>query len=815
MKKTTLICIILLTAIGIIKAQNYTISGYITNEKSGETFISASVFDSNSKKGTVSNTYGFYSLTIPKGNVAMIYSYIGHAPRELNFNLTKDTVINIRLSESIELKEVTVTANRKELGVQGTQMSAIEVPVSQLKTVPTLFGETDILKALQLLPGVKPGVEGAAGFYVRGGGPDENLFLLDGIPIYNVNHMGGFFSVFNADAIKSVTLYKGSFPARFGGRLSSVLDIQMNDGNNQKLHGNVTVGLISSKANLEGPLFDKNTTFSLSARRTYFDILSQPIISYAAKQNGGSDKASAGYYFYDVNAKITHKFSDKDRLFLSTFMGDDAIYSSIQNNYSNDDNGSSSSKLKLGWQWGNFVTALRWNHVISNKLFMNTTAAYTRYRFNMDIGTTETAKTLVPPSTTTQSVNLGYRSGIEDYTAKVDFDYTPNPNHDIKFGGAYTNHTFRPGVAVTNAKFQNDTSTQKMDTVIGDKNIFSHETALYFEDNITINHFIKANAGLHYSAFFVQGQFYNSLQPRLGLRLLLNDKLSFKAGYAAMSQNIHLLSNNNISLPTDLWVPVTKRIKPMNSHQYSAGIFYNLLNLVDLSIESYYKSMNNLVEYKDGASFIGSSSGWEDKVCMGRGWAYGVEFLAQKSIGKTTGWIGYTWAKSERLFDRPGEVLNYGEVFPTKYDIRNYLSVVVSHKFSKKIDVSANWVYGTGIAGTLALQNYYAAPLPGETYSYDNSLPYISKRNNFRYPDYHRLDLGINFHKQLKHGIRTWNFSIYNAYNRMNPFLIYPSTKYEFVYTNNSTMAQQIESKVLKQITIFTFIPSVSYSYKF
>ncbi|HEY6915171.1 MAG TPA: TonB-dependent receptor, partial [Paludibacter sp.] len=686
MKKTKLICLILLTTIGIGKAQNYTISGYITDEKSGETFISASVYDSNTKKGTVSNTYGFYSLTIPKGKVSMIYSYVGHAPQELNFSLNKDTVINIHLKESIELKEVTVTANRKELGVQGSQMSAIEVPISQLKTVPTLFGETDILKALQLLPGVKPGVEGAAGFYVRGGGPDENLFLLDGIPIYNVNHMGGFFSVFNADAIKSVTLYKGSFPARFGGRLSSVLDIQMNDGNNQKLHGNLTVGLISSIANLEGPLFDKNTTFSLSARRTYFDILTQPIINYAARQNGSGEKASAGYYFYDVNAKVTHKFSDTDRLFLSTFMGDDVIYSNIQSSNSNYSNGSNSSRLKLGWQWGNFVTALRWNHIINNKLFMNTTAAYTRYRFNMDIGTTDVEKTLVPTNSTTRSTNLGYRSGIEDYSAKVDFDYTPNPNHDIKFGCSYTYHTFRPGVTVTQFKFQNDTSKSQMDTVIGDKNIFSHETALYFEDNITINHFIKANAGMHYSAFFVQGKFYNSLQPRLGVRLLVNDKLSFKAGYAAMSQSIHLLSNNNISLPTDLWVPVTKRIKPMNSHQYSVGVFYNLLNLVDLSVESYYKSMNNLVEYKDGASFIGSSTGWEDKVCMGRGWAYGVEFLAQKSIGKTTGWIGYTWAKSERLFDRPGEVLNYGEVFPTKYDIRNYLSIVVSHKFNKKID---------------------------------------------------------------------------------------------------------------------------------
>jgi len=818
MKKLKIFCSFLFLFAGITHAQNHTISGYITDDKSGETLISASVFDSKSNKGAVSNLYGFYSITLPRRNVEINYSYVGYRAQKQNFYLTKDTIINISLSQAVSLGEVTVIGNRKEIGVQGSQMSAIEVPISQLKAVPALFGESDIIKALQLLPGVKAGVEGGAGFYVRGGGPDENLFLLDGIPVYNINHMGGFFSVFNADAIKNVTLYKGSFPARFGGRLSSVLDIRMNDGNTEKLHGNISIGLISSKANLEGPLFDKKTTFSISARRTYFDLLTQPIINLAAKQNGAIGNTSAGYYFYDLNAKITHRFSAKDKIFLSTFMGDDVVYSNIQNGYSSSNNGSQTDKLKLGWAWGNFISSLRWNHIINNKLFMNTTAAYTRYRFNMDIGTSTFNKTINPPSTTSESISLGYRSGIEDYSAKVDFDYTPAPNHDVKFGGNYTYHTFRPGVSVSQLQSQNDSSTLKMDTVIGDKNIFSHETALYLEDNITINYFLKVNVGLHYSAFIVENQFYNSLQPRLGLRLLINDKLSIKAGYAAMSQNIHLLSNNNISLPTDLWVPVTKRIKPMNSNQYSVGIFYNLLNILDLSVEGYYKTMNNLVEYKDGASFLGSSTGWENKVYMGRGWAYGTEFLAQKTIGKTTGWIGYTWAKSERLFDRPGQVLNNGEVFPTKYDIRNSLSIVLSHKLSEKIDISATWVYNTGISGTLALQTYTAYPLPdvniGSSYFYSstgNSLNYISKRNNFRYPDYQRLDLGINFHKQLKHGLRTWNFSVYNAYNYMNPFLIYPSTEYNYNYGTYT----QTETKVLKKITIFPIIPSLSYSYKF
>ena len=811
MKKILLGSIFSLLIFNALSAQNYTISGYISDVKSGETLISSSIYDINSKKGAVSNAYGFYSLTLPNGNVDMQYTYIGYAAQHRAFKLSKDTIINIKLSQSTELKEITVIGQQKEIGVKGTQMSAIEVPISMIKSVPTLFGETDVLKALQLLPGVKAGTEGSAGFYVRGGGPDENLFLLDGVPVYNVNHLGGFFSVFNADAIKNVTLYKGGFPARFGGRLSSVLDIRMNDGNNQKVHGNLTVGLISSKINLEGPLFSEKTTFNISARRTYFDILAQPIIKLAAAASESNSNILAGYYFYDMNAKISHKFSDNDRLYLSTYMGDDVIYANIRDSYNNYENGTEENRIKLNWNWGNLITAMRWNHIINNKLFMNTTATFTRYRFDMSVGTSFENKITSPPSTQFASTTIGYRSGIEDYGAKVDFDYSPSPNHDIKFGGDYTNHTFRPGVSVAQSKYQRDTLVQETDTTIGNSNVYSHETALYFEDNWSINSFIKANVGLHYSTFFVQDEFYHSLQPRLSLRALINDKLSVKAGYAAMSQYIHLLSNSNISLPTDLWVPATKRVKPMNSHQFSAGVFYNLLDIVDLSVETYYKSMNNLIEYKDGATFLGSSTGWEDKVAIGKGWAYGVEFLAQKSVGKTTGWIGYTWSKSDRLFNRVGQEINNGEVFPAKYDRRHDLSIVVSHKFSEKFDVAATWVYNTGSNGTLGLQNYMTNQYPGSSFSYFTSVPYISKRNNYRLPDYHRLDLGVNFHKQKKHGIRTWNFSVYNAYFQQNPFLIMIREKYSY----NPITGVSTTRKSLNKLTLFPFIPSISYTYKF
>ncbi len=793
-----------------IFAQKVTISGYITDKSSSESLISASMYETTSGKGTVSNTSGFYSLTLPAGEINIRYTYVGYKPEYRKLTVRKDTMINVSMSGSTELNEITLYSAR-ETGVKGSQMGAVEIPAGQIKSIPTLFGETDVIKALQLLPGVQGGTEGSAGLYVRGGGPDENLLLLDGIPVYNVNHMFGFFSVFNADAVKNVTLYKGNFPARFGGRLSSVVDIVTNDGNDQKIHGNFSVGLISSKFNLEGPIIKGKTTFNISFRRTYADILAQPIIKLALKEGDANDNANAGYYFYDFNAKISHKISDNDRLHLSFYSGDDAIYLGYKNKSISGGNITESQKIKVDWDWGNLITALRWNHIINSKLFLNTTASYTRYRFDMGIGTYMEGKTINPPSSYKEEIEMGYKSGIEDYSVKADFEYTPSPAHDIKFGANYTYHTFRPGVFVAKMSMS-ESNTANIDTTFGDKNVMSHETMLYAEDNMNIGPFIKANVGLHYSTFFVQDQFYHSLQPRLSMRFLISDKLSAKAGYAAMSQYIHLLSNNSISLPTDLWVPVTKRITPMKSHQVSAGLFYNLMDKLDLSLETYYKTMDNLIEYKDGATFLGSTTGWEDKVCMGRGWAYGVEFLAQKSFGKTTGWLGYTWSKSERQFNKPGQELNDGNVFPAKYDRRHDVSLTMTHKFSDKFDLSGTWVYSTGNCGTLALQNYIGQSIPFNNYGYYyNVLDNVSSRNNYRYAPYHRMDLGVNFHKQKKHGIRTWNISVYNAYNQLNPFIVYPSSSGSF----DASTGQWTYKKSLKQLSIFPIIPSISYSYKF
>ncbi|MHB9056104.1 MAG: TonB-dependent receptor [Paludibacteraceae bacterium] len=799
-----------------LQAQNYTISGYIADKSSGETLLNASVFENQSGKGTVSNNYGYYTITLNSGNVSLDYSYVGYSPETKEFLLTKDTTINIKLDASISLKEVTVVGKSNELGVKGSQMSAIEVPIEQIKNIPTLFGENDLIKALQLLPGVQSGTEGSAGLYVRGGGPDQNLILMDGIPIYNVNHMFGFFSAFNTDAVKNVTLYKGNFPARFGGRLSSVVDVRMKDGDDKNYHGNFNLGLISSKFNLEGPIWKEKTTFNISARRTYIDIISQPVIRYYEKKNNGGEdsKTTAGYYFYDLNAKFTHKFSDKDKLYLSAYMGDDDIYTKYRTGYTSTNEKKKSQWMNLKWDWGNAIVALRWNHLLGNKLFMNSTAAYTRYRSNMNVGylSENIDKTVDPPKTQTEEYKVGYRSGIEDYSLKVDFDYYPNTYHDVKFGADYTYHTFRPDVSTFYMFNNQNNQNLKLDTVIGQGNIYSHETKTYLEDNILITDWLKVNTGLHFSTFHVQKKNYLSLEPRFGMRVLLNDRLSLKAGYAHMNQYIHLLSNSSISLPTDLWVPTTKLIEPMKSDQYSFGAFYNMKNILDFSIEGYYKNMNNLIEYKDGASFMGESSGWEEKVVVGRGWSYGVEFLAQRSFGKTTGWLGYTWSKTERLFDSPGQELNYGRVFPAKYDRRHDVSLTITHKFSEKIDISGNWVFATGNTATLGLQTYQGPIIPntGQSYS-NNSQIYISSRNNYRYNNYHRMDLGVNFHKKKKRGIRTWNISIYNVYNQLNPFMVYKSTEGSM---NMNTGQYETES-VLKQVTLFPIIPSITYSFKF
>lgn len=778
-----------------------TVSGTVTDKATGETLIGATILDEISGKGTVTNAHGRYSFTIHQDSVRLRVSYVGYATQLFSLKLDKATEINIRLEPAVELQAVTIRAERPT-DPKSSQLSAIAIPVEHLKSVPVLFGEVDVLKTLQLMPGVQGGSEGMSGMYVRGGGPDENLFLLDGVPIYNVSHLGGFFSAFNADAVKNVTLYKGSFPARFGGRLSSVLDITTNNGNDKEYHGSVNIGLISAKLALEGPIVKEKTTFSISARRTYYDLLMQPVLSLM--NNGEFEKLRAGYYFYDFNGKITHKFSERSRLYASYYMGDDKVYARIKYDESYDGD-IYRETMKMNMDWGNIVGSLRWNYVINPQLFMNITGSFTRYRNDIGMGLEYYGEYEDYEGAfrhEEESMEMTYKSGIRDYAVRADFDYSPDPNHSIKFGGSMIHHVFTP--EVLGMQLQYDYSNQmeafNMDTTLGQSVVHANEINLFAEDDWTITDALKLNAGLALSGFAVEGTFYPSIQPRLSGRWLLSDDFSAKFGYAYMTQYLHLLSTSGINMPTDLWVPVTARIAPMNAHQVAAGLSYNLLSILDLSLEGYYKSMDNLMEYKDGASFFGSSVGWEDKVCLGRGWAYGLEFLAQKTVGTFTGWIGYTWSKTMRLFDRPGQVLNNGNPFPAKYDRRHDFSIVLMYKPNDRFDISATWVYSTGNAATLGMQEFEAP-------WYMEEISYVESRNNFRMPDYHRMDIGMNFHKKKKHGVRTWNISIYNVYNRKNPYMIYEGTHYNPVSGN-------YEGRLM-QLSIFTILPSISYQYRF
>lgn len=769
-----------------------TVSGTVTDARTGETLIGATILETTSGKGTVTNAHGRYTLTPGVTTAELRVSYIGYTPQQFTVGMRRDTALNVRLEPSVNLEEVTITADRVQRH-EVSQMSAIEIPVEQIKMVPVIFGEADILKAIQLLPGVQSGGEGQSGLYVRGGGPDENLFLLDGIPLYNVNHLGGFFSAFNSNALKNVTLYKGSFPARFSGRISSVLDITTNNGNDKEWHGTASVGLIAANVSVEGPIVKERTTLSASLRRTYFDILMQPLIMMAAAETGGD--MNAGYYFYDLNAKLTHKFNDRSRLYASFYMGDDALYAKIS------EGGGFYNKeyMKIHYGWGNMSAALRWNYELTPQLFMNVTGAYTRYRNLLSVGG-EMEERLYDGTLDREEMEMSYNSGIQDFTARADFDYTPRPEHNIRFGGVVTHHLFSPEVAGFKMRSEESgTVLENIDTTLGESKVRAEEMTLYVEDDWSITDVLKVNAGVALAGFAVEGAFYPSVQPRLSGRLMLSDDLSLKAGYAYMTQYLHLLSTSNVSLPTDLWVPVTRRIPPMNSHQVALGAFYNRWD-IDFSAEVYYKWMNNLMEYLPGSTFFGNSTGWEDKVCLGQGRAYGLELLAQKTVGKVTGWVGYTLSRTLRQFD----MLNDGKEFPAKYDRIHDLSITLQYKHSDNFDIAVTWVYATGNTATLALHQFEGQEESAQWTSdglATSSYGYVESRNNFRMPSYHRMDVSLNFHKQKKHGVRTWNISVYNLYNRQNPFLVYRGYRHG--------------SPVLKQLSLFPILPSVAYIYKF
>lgn len=789
MRKLLFLLLFFLTFTGF--AQKYTIKGYIKDGKSGESLIGATVLDAKSLAGTTSNYYGFYSVTLPKDSVKLIVQYVGYQPQQFNFILKKDTAININLLSSV-LEEVVISSERNVDPIQEvTQMSSIKVPIAQIKALPALMGEVDVLKVMQLLPGVQSGNEGGSGLYVRGGGPDQNLILLDGVPVYNASHLFGFFSVFNSDAINHVELIKGGFPARYGGRLSSVIDINMKEGNKERLKGEGSVGLVASRLTLEGPIDDKST-FIISGRRTYIDILSRPFIALASEGNG-----SGGYYFYDLNAKLNRKLSDRDRIYLSAYMGDDKAFARYSNVYYPGDGTEVRYRNRFGLNWGNITSAFRWNHEVNNKLFSNTTLTYSRYRFN--IGAESYTKRRQNNTSTREEFIARYYSGIEDFAAKVDFDFLPNPDHYIRFGANAIHHTFDPGAA----HFKVSYDSEKIDTTFAPFRHKALEFAAYIEDDYKISSRLKANAGLHLSGFLVGSTFYPSLQPRVSGRYLINSNLSAKISYAKMTQFIHLLTNSGLGMPTDLWLPSTEKVAPQQSDQIALGIAQTVKSQYEFSVEAYYKDMRNVIEYKDGAGFENVTQGWEEKIEVGNGRSYGAEFFLQKKEGRFSGWIGYTLSWTERQFEN----LNNGNWFPFRYDRRHDISIALMQNIRQGVDFSAVWVFGTGNAITLPVATYNRGSVPMEISDFNNNfwdqeIMHYDGRNGFRMRNYHRLDLNISFKKQKRWGERAWTVGTYNTYSRYNPFFM------DLGYDRRG-------NRRFIQYTLFPLIPSVTYNFKF
>ena len=784
MMKNLLVFCLLLYSTAAQAQKKYSISGYVKDSLSAENLIGASVLFKGQQKGVNSNGYGFYSITLPEGHYLLMASYVGYNSAHLEIDLNKNTSLNFLLNQhTSNNEEVIVYAKKKDANVTSAQMGKIDLSMAQVKSLPVLFGEIDIMKTLQLLPGVSNAGEGNTGLYVRGGGPDQNLIMLDDAIVYNTGHLFGFFSIFNGDAIKNTSLIKGGMPAQYGGRLSSVLDVSMKEGNMNKYEVEGGLGLLASRLSVQGPIIKQKASFIVSYRRTYLDLLVSPFVPRSSSFYG------SGYYFYDLNVKVNFQFSEKDRIYLSGYFGRDVFnYNDARRSFSTD------------IPWGNSTATLRWNHVFNRRLFANTTLLYNDYKFAFN-GAQD-------------NFVLNLSSGIHDLSAKTDFDYYLNPKHKIRFGGLYTFHTFTPNILnghQDSVVFAPDNSNIK----------YAREAAVYIQDDWQASAKIDISAGIRFSGFEQVGPFtiyqtdangnktdsthfgkgqnvktYGGPEPRFTFRYLLNEQTSLKASVSRNLQYIHLVSNAGTTLPTDLWVPSTYLVKPQTSWLYSAGLFKNFNNnMFEASVELYYKEMQNQIEYQQG--YTPSLSDPENFFVFGKGWSYGAEWYVNKSKGRWTGWLGYTLSWTWRQFPD----LNNGQKFPAKYDRRHDISIVNVYELNKHWKFSAVFVFASG----------NATSYPEKFYVIEGVLTQdFSRINQYRLPPYDRLDLAAIYtptHKLNKKLYSNWVFSIYNVYDRLNPYFIY------FDQTGspyNGTLQVQA-----KKVSLFPILPSVTWNFHF
>ncbi len=786
-----------------LSAQTNTLSGYVKDAKTGEALIGATVYIPEESKGATTNVYGFYSITLNSAVHLVKYSYVGYDNVIKTIDFKDHIRINVELSEAEDLlDELVVEASQSDENTTSAQMGKIDLSMDKIKTIPAFMGEVDVLKTIQFLPGVSSGGEGNTGFYVRGGGPDQNLILLDEATVYNASHLFGFFSVFNADAIKNVSLIKGGMPSNYGGRLSSVLDITMKDGNYKSFQADGGLGLIASRLTLQGPIKKDTSSFIISGRRTYIDVLVEPFIPDTSSSKG------SGYFFYDLTAKLNWRLSDKDRLYFSGYFGRDVF------KFNNTD-----LDFVFKVPWGNATASMRWNHLFSDRLFVNTTAVFTDYDFAFEGGTNDFIFKL--------------SSGVRDGNLKQDYTFYPNSFHNIKFGWNYTLHRFIPSSTEVSS---NDVLFDTGDEV----KIYGNEAAIYLLDEWDINENLKINAGFRLSMYQHIGPFtryfknpntgttdstitYNNFQPiktyfgpepRFSARYLFQDNSSFKLGIAHNYQYIHLASISSVSLPTDLWFPSTEIVKPQIGTQYSVGYFKNFNeNKYEASVELYYKDLKNLIEYKEN-SFPEDNlnNNVDNQLTFGRGYSYGAEFFLKKRMGYINGWVGYTYSKTMRQFDE----IDDGGWFPAKYDRRNDLSVVLQYDLNDRINIGAVFVYATGNSITLPERRWFSLE--------ENRIITVwSERNAYKLDPYHRVDISLtidakpfrtvvnkqtNEATQIKKKVTSsWNFSVYNVYNRANPYFIF------FDYSGDPS--QGTVDFGANQVSLFPILPSITWNFKF
>lgn len=765
-----------------------TISGYVTNQANGEKLIGATIRIMGTTMGITSNEYGYFALSVPQGSYSLRVSYVGFQAVTTQIELSQDVNLDIELvAANVLMDEVSVVSVVDK--VQDIQMSSFKVDMELIKKLPAIGGEVDPLRVLQLLPGVQFGTEGTAGFNVRGGSQDQNLILLDGVPMYNVSHLFGFLSVFNADAIQNMDLTKGAFPARYGGRLGSVLDISMKEGSKEGISGNVGLSTIASTFFLEGPMAGEKMTFMISARRSFLEPILIPA-SRQQKKNNGASGGQSNYSFYDINAKVNYTFSDKDRIYLSLYQGNDRYTDfTLRSDAFQNSTVESKKDIKLGW--GNQVVSLRWNHVFQPTLFSNVNLFTSRYRLKTDSDDYVRIRSF--GERIDNEERSGQQSSIRDFGGKVDFSYFPNPTHFVRFGGLLLRHRFANQFESDFSLTRNNEREEESSNLREVNNAW--EGFIYVEDEIRINPQVGVNVGIHASQFWSGGVSYPSIQPRASFRWAINESNAIKAGYAEMTQYLHLLTNSGIGLPTDLWLGSSPAIRPQESKQWSLGYTKTISRGFDLTMEGFHKTMEGLLEFKDGVTFFLNTGSTSDKVTRGDGTAVGLELMLQKQVGRTQGWMSYTWSKSDRVF----EEIDNGKPFPFIFDRRHDFSVLISQKIGQRWNVSANWMYMTGRAVTLPASSFGEnAVVPGERIINIADLYEYGSRNAYRFKPYHRMDLSANYEKTTRWGGHRFSLSVYNLYNRQNTFFL--STD-----TGLSDSIQLIDNP------LFPLIPGISY----